>query len=118
MVLRFENGQSSLGKINLSPKKSRLPSSKEGDDFFFNEFSNFYRNLETIDLSVPPINCSIVSSNDTPTTAHHRIYQTPPRDTNEELLGVSSEDFLTIFNSPKPNHQNLLMVVVALKVKT
>ena len=29
------------------------------------------------------------------------VCQTPPRDTNEELLGVSSEDLPTIFNSPK-----------------
>ena len=28
-------------------------------------------------------------------------YQTPPTDTKQELLGVSSEDFCTTFNSPK-----------------
>ena len=29
------------------------------------------------------------------------VYQTPPRDTNEELLGIINEDFPEIFNSPK-----------------
>ena len=29
------------------------------------------------------------------------VYQVPPRDTNKELLGVSSEDSPKIFNSPK-----------------
>ena len=29
------------------------------------------------------------------------VYQIPPRDTNEELLGISNQDFPTIFNSPK-----------------
>ena len=93
MLLHFEQGQSSSGKINLSPQKFELPSAKEGDDFLFDEFSNFYRNLETIDLSIPPSNCSVVSSSDTPTNAHHIVYQAPPRDTNQELLGVSSKDF-------------------------
>ena len=50
---------------------------------------------------MPPSKCSFVSLSDTPTTAHHMIYQTPPKDTNEELLGVISEDFPAIFNSPK-----------------
>ena len=101
MLLHFKKGQSSSGKINPSPKKSELPSTKEGDDFLFDEFSIFYRNLDTIDLSIPPSNCSVASSSDTPTTTHHMVYQTPPRDTNEQLLGVSSEDFPTIFNPPK-----------------
>ena len=101
MLLHFEKGQSSSGKINPSPKKSELPSTKEGDNFLFDEFSIFYRNLDTIDLSIPPSNCSVASSSDTPTTTHHMVYQTPPTDTNEELLGVSSEDFPTIFNPPK-----------------
>ena len=101
MLSHFEQGQSSSGKNNLSPQKSELSSAKEGDDFLFDEFSNFYKNLEAIDLSIPPSNCSVVSSSDTPTTAHHMVYQTPPRDTNQELLGVNSEDFCTIFNSPK-----------------
>ena len=101
ILLHSGKGQSSSGRINLSPKKSELPSTKEGDDFLFDEFLNFYRNLETIDLSIPPSNCSVVSSSDTPTTAQHMVYQKPLRDTNEELLGVSSEDFPTIFNSRK-----------------
>ena len=101
MLLHFEKGQSSSRKINLSPKKSELPSTKEGDDFLFDELSDFYRNLETTDLSIPPSNCSFVSSSDTTTTTHHMIYQTPPRVTNEELLGFTREDFPTIFNSPK-----------------
>ena len=92
---------SSSRKINLSPKKPELPSTKEGDDFLFDELSDFYRNLETTDLSIPPSNCSFVSSSDTTTTTHHMIYQTPPRVTNEELLGFTREDFPTIFNSPK-----------------
>ena len=44
MLLHFEKGQSSSGKTNFSPKKSELPSAKEGDEFLFDEFSNFYRN--------------------------------------------------------------------------
>ena len=80
MLLHFEKGQSSSRKINLSQKTSELPSTKEGDDFLYDEFSNFHRNLETTDLSIPPSNCSVVSLSDTPTTAHHMIYQTPPRD--------------------------------------
>ena len=71
MLLHFEKGQASSGQINLSPKISELPSTKECDDFSFDKFSNFYRNLETIDLSVPPSNCSVNSSSDTPTTAQH-----------------------------------------------
>ena len=101
MLLHFEKGQPSSGKINVSPKKSELSSTKESDDFLLDELSNFYRNLETIDLSIPSSNCSIVSSSDTPTTAQHMVYQIPPRDTNEELLGISNEDFPEIFNSPK-----------------
>ena len=102
VLLHFKQGQSLSGKINLSPQKSELLSTKEGDDILFAAFSNFYINLETIDLSIPPSNCSVVSSIDQPpTTAHHMIYQTPARDTNEELQGVSSEDFPTILNSPK-----------------
>ena len=97
MLLHFKQGQSLSGKINLSPQKSELLSTKEGDDILFAAFSNF----RTIDLSIPPSNCSVVSSSDTPTTAHHMIYQTPARDTNEELQGVSSEDFPTILSSPK-----------------
>ena len=42
-----------------------------GDYFLFDEFSNLERNLETIDLSIPPSMCSLVSSSDTKTTAHH-----------------------------------------------
>ena len=34
------------------------------------------------------------------------IYQTPPKDTNKELLGVSNEDFPTIFNSHKSEPSN------------
>ena len=101
MLLHFEKGQPSSGKINVSPKKPELSSTKESDDFLLDELPNFYRNLETIDLSIPSSNCSIVSSSDTPTTAQHMVYQIPPRDTNEELLGISNEDFPEIFNSPK-----------------
>ena len=101
MLLHFEKGQSSSGKINLSPKKFELPSTKEGDELLFNEFLSFYRNLETIYLSIPSSNCSVLSSSDTPTTSQHMAYQTPRRDTNEELLGVSNEDFATILSSPK-----------------
>ena len=43
MLLHLEKGQSSPGKINISPKISELPSIKEGDDFLFDELSNFYR---------------------------------------------------------------------------
>ena len=88
MLLHFEKGQSSSGKTNLSPKKSELPSAKEGDVFLFDEFSNFYRNSGTIDFSVPPSNCSVVSSSDIQTTTEHMVYQTPPRDTNEEKPNV------------------------------
>ena len=61
MLLHFEKGQQSLGKINLSPKKPELPSTKEGNDSLLFEFSNFYRSLETIDLSIPSSNCSMFS---------------------------------------------------------
>ena len=61
MLLHFEKGQQSLGKINLSPKKPELPSTKEGNDSLLFEFSNFYRSLETIDLSIPSSNCSVFS---------------------------------------------------------
>ena len=41
MLLHFEKGQSSSGKINLSPKKLELPSTKDCYDFLFDEFANF-----------------------------------------------------------------------------
>ena len=98
MLLHFEKGQPSSGKKKLSPKKPELPSIKEGDDLLFDEFADFYSNLETIDLSIPSSNCSVVSSSDKATSAQHMVYQPPPRDTNEELLGISNEDLPEIFN--------------------
>ena len=86
MLLHFEQGRSSSGKRNLSPKRSELASTKEGDDFLFDEFLNVFRNLETLDPSILPSNCSVVSSSDTPTTAHHMIYQTAPSDTKSYSL--------------------------------
>ena len=69
MLLHFEQGQSSSGKKTLSPQKSELSNTKERDNFLFDKFSIFFRNLETIGLSIPPSNCC-----DTPTTAHYMVY--------------------------------------------
>ena len=100
-AVTLRKGKSLSGKINLSPKKPELSSTKDCYDFLFDEFSNFYRNLETKNLSIPSSNCSVVSSSDTTTTAQHIVYQTPSRNPNEELLGISNENFPTLFNSPK-----------------
>ena len=35
VLIHFEQGQSLSGKINISPQKSELPNTKEGDDFLF-----------------------------------------------------------------------------------
>ena len=108
MLLHFEKGQSSSEKINLSPKESEFPSAEEGDEFLFDEFSNLYRNLETIDLSVTSRNCYVVSSSGTPIIAQHMVYQKlrDTRDTNEELLGVSDAGFPTLVNLPKSEPSN------------
>ena len=100
--------KSSSEKINLSSKESEFPSTKGCDEFLFDEFSNFYRNLAKTDLSVTSSNCSVVSSSDTPITAQHMAYQTlrDTRDTSEELLGVTDEDFPTMFNLLKSEPSN------------